>query len=105
EGGQSEPVPASDVLGMYAMGAGEAISPDGKRLIFHADANPGGNQQTAVSKLVLVTLDAGAKSLPVLLQPDPRIATGGGTGFSNALTFPPDNKSVAYIVRDQGVDN
>ena len=39
EGGQPEPVPASDVHGMYGFGAGEAISPDGKRLIFNADIN------------------------------------------------------------------
>ena len=33
------------------------------------------------------------------------MATGGGTGFTNAMTFTPDGKSVGYIVRDQGVDN
>ena len=45
------------------------------------------------------------QSSPILLQPDLRIATGGGTGFTNAMNFTPDGKSVAYIVRDQGVDN
>jgi Tol biopolymer transport system component len=33
------------------------------------------------------------------------MATGGGTSFTNATTFTADEKSVAYIVRDQGVDN
>jgi eukaryotic-like serine/threonine-protein kinase len=104
EGGQPEAVQASDVQGMYGMGAGEALSPDGKRLVFNADINTV-NPQPAVSKLALVPLDSSSKSASILLQPDLRIAAGGGTGFTNAMTFTPDGKSVAYIVRDQGVDN
>lgn len=103
EGGQTEPVPASQVQGMYGLG-GEAISPDGKRLIFNADVNLPDSPQTALSKLALVTLDSVSQSHPLLLQPDPRNATAGGTGLTNAMTFTPDGKSVAYIVRDQGVD-
>src|SRR3984885_4223686 len=103
EGGQAEPVPASDVHDMYGFGAGEAISPDGKRLIFNADISM--PNSTPLSKLALVTLDSTSQASPILLQPDPRIATGGGTGFTNAMTSTPDGKSVAYIIRDQGVDN
>jgi len=103
EGGKPEPVPASDVHDMYAFGAGEAISPDGKRLIFNADIS--GPNSIALSKLALVTLDSSSQSAPILFQPDPRIATGGGTGFTNTMASTPDGKSVAYIVRDQGVDN
>jgi Tol biopolymer transport system component len=103
EGGQPEPVPASDVHDMYGFGAGEAISPDGKRLIFNADISM--PNSTPLSKLALVTLDSTSQASPILLQPDPRIATGGGTGFTNAMTSTPDGKSVAYIIRDQGVDN
>ncbi len=102
-GGQPEPVPASDVHGMYGFGAGEAISPDGKLLIFNADIS--GPNSVALSKLALVTLDSSSQSSPTLFQPDPRIATGGGTGFTNAMASTPDGKSVAYIVRDRGVDN
>ncbi len=110
EGGQPEPVPASDVRGMYGFGAGQAISPDGKHLIFNADVNSADNSPGAVSRLALVTLDptshdSSAPSSPILLRPDPRMATGGGTGFTNAMSFTPDGKFVAYIVRDQGVDN
>jgi eukaryotic-like serine/threonine-protein kinase len=110
DGGQPEPVPASDVRGMYGFGAGEAISPDGKQLIFNADVNSADNSPGAVSRLALVTLDStshdsSAPSSPILLRPDPRMATGGGTGFTNAMSYTPDGKSVAYIVRDQGVDN
>jgi len=103
EGGEPEPVPSSDVPGMYGLGAGLAISPDGKWLAFNADINTPDNSQGAASKLALVSLDANSQS-PRLIQPDPRLAIGGG-GFTNALTFTPDGKSVAYIIRDQGVDN
>jgi eukaryotic-like serine/threonine-protein kinase len=103
DGGKPEPVPASDVHDMYAFGAGEAISPDGKRLIFNADIS--GPNSVAVSKLASVPLDSSSQSAPILFQPDPRIATGGGTSFTNAMASTPDGKSVAYIVRDQGVDN
>ncbi|MFZ0818330.1 MAG: protein kinase [Candidatus Sulfotelmatobacter sp.] len=103
EGGQPEPVPASDVHDSYGFGAGEAISPDGKRLIFNTDIS--GPNSVALSKLALVTLDSSSQSSPILFQPDPRIATAGGAGFTNAMAFTPDGKSVAYIVRDQGVDN
>jgi Tol biopolymer transport system component len=105
EGGQPEPVPGSEVHGMYGFGAGEAISPDGKRLIFNTDVSLPDSPQTAVSKLALVTLDSSLPPSPVLLHPDPRLATGGGNGFTDAMTFTPDGKSVAYIIRDQGVDN
>ena len=105
EGGQAEAVPASDVHNMYAFGAGEAISPDGKRLIFNADVNVPDNPQIAQSKLALVTLGPGSQSSSLSLQPDPRISGGGGSGFANVMSFTPDGKSVAYIVRDQGVDN
>jgi serine/threonine protein kinase len=103
-GGQNEPVPGSHVQGMYGLW-GEAISPDGKRLIFNADVNAPDSPQTAVSKLAVVALDSVSPSAPRFLQPDPRMARGGGTGFNNPMTFTPDGKSVAYIVRDQGVDN
>jgi serine/threonine protein kinase/Tol biopolymer transport system component len=103
EGGQPEPVPASDVHDSYGFGAGEAISPDGKRLIFNMDIS--GPNSVALSKLALVNLDSSSQSFPILFQPDPRIAIGGGAGFTNAMAFTPDGKFAAYIVRDQGVDN
>ena len=104
EGGEAEPVPASDVPSMYGLGAGVAISPDGKWLAFNADINTPDNSQGAASKLALVSLDANSQSSPRLIQPDPRLAIGGGV-FTNAVSFTPDGKSVAYIIRDQGVDN
>jgi Tol biopolymer transport system component len=55
-----------------------------------------------VTKLAVVTLGSNSQSSPLLLQPDPRIAGGN---FVNGLTFAPDGKSVAYVIRDKGVDN
>jgi serine/threonine protein kinase len=110
EGGPSEPVRGSDVRGMFGFGAGEAISPDGTHLIVNADIAPPESPQNAVSKLALVALDStshdsSSQSSPtLLLQPDPRMAASGAS-FINAMSFTPDGKSVAYIVRDQGVDN
>ena len=103
--GRPEPVPASDIHGMYGYGAGQAISPDGKRLAFNADVNAQDTPTGAASKLALVTLDSSAQPSPVFLQPDSRIANPGGTGLANAVSFTPDGNSVAYIIRDHGVDN
>jgi Tol biopolymer transport system component len=103
-GGQTETVPGSKVQGMYAIW-GETVSPDGKRLIFNADVNAPDNPQLALSKFAVVSLDSGSPSPPLFLQPDPRIARGTGAGFTNPMTFTPDGKYVAYVVRDQDVDN
>jgi serine/threonine protein kinase len=102
EGGQPEAVPSSDVHGMFGVG-GEAISPDGKQLVFVADINSPDDPQSVASRLAVVTLDSNSKTQPRLLDPDPRIA--GGRDFGNTVTFAPDGKSLAYIVSDGGVDN
>jgi Tol biopolymer transport system component len=104
EGGDPETVPSSQVKGMYGQGAGMAVSPDGKWLASNADLNTADNSPGAVSRLALVNLDASSQSSPRLIQPDPRIAIAS-EGFSNALSFTPDGKSIAYIIRDRGVDN
>ncbi len=106
EGGGSEPIPSSHVPNMYGLGAGEAISPDGKLLVFDAESTAPGDPQSVLNQLALVDLNAKAQSSLRLIQPDPRITGGiGGSNFSNDLTFTPDGKSLAYIIRDQGVDN
>jgi len=104
EGGQPEPVPSSDIHGQYGLGS-LAISPDGKRLLFDAVLTSPENLQGTIVELASISLDADAPSPAVLLQPDPRIAPPSGTGFANSMTFTPDGKAVAYIIRDKGVDN
>ena len=102
DGGQPEPVPGADVKNMFGIGAGTAVSPDSKLLAFNADINPA-ETQIVTSKVAVVRLDSAAPAT-VLLTPDTRIASSD-YGFTNAMTFTPDGKAVAYIVRDQGVDN
>jgi eukaryotic-like serine/threonine-protein kinase len=103
EGGQPEPVPSGDVHGMYGMGS-EALSPDGKLLVFNAEISLTEGPQSAATKLAIIDLDA-AQPSQRLIPSDPRIAEAGGTTFANSMTFMPDGKSVAYIIRDKGVDN
>ena len=106
EGGEAKPVPSSDVASMFGMGAGHAISPDGKTMVIDADITAADDPQGAVTKLALVDLESHSQSSPRMLSPDRRIAIGAGNGmFINNLSFTPDGKSVAYIIRDKGVDN
>ncbi|MGA9042099.1 MAG: protein kinase [Terriglobales bacterium] len=104
QGGESEVVPSTQVPGMYGVGSGIAISPDGKLLAFNAETSTPDHAEGTVNQLALVNLEASSQSTPRLLAPDPRIAGGAG-GFTNTLIFSLDGKSVAYIVSDQGVDN
>ena len=105
EGGTSEPVPGGDVPGMYGMGAGQAITPDGHVLVFDAELSTQSSGGGAVSKLALINLEESGRPAAKLLEPDKRIAGGAGGNFANVMTFAPDGKSLAYIIRDKGVDN
>jgi eukaryotic-like serine/threonine-protein kinase len=105
EGGAAEAVPGSDVKGMYGVGAGLAISPDGKTLVL--DANISSQEaQGALSRLAVVDLSASVPAKTRLLEPQRR-ATGGPTGgnFTNQMAFSPDGKAIAYATDDKGVGN
>jgi serine/threonine protein kinase/WD40 repeat protein len=107
DGGEPRSVPGSDVPRMFGGGAGQAISPDGKLLVFNADINlPDNPQAAAESKLAIVNLDSNSQSTPRLIAPGAQIAGGPSSlNNNNNLSFAPDGKSVAYIVREKGVDN
>jgi eukaryotic-like serine/threonine-protein kinase len=107
DGGEPRSVPGSDVPRMFGGGAGQAISPDGKLLVFNADINSPDNPQAAAeSKLAIVNLDSNSQSTPRLIAPGAQIAGGPSSlNNNNNLSFAPDGKSVAYIVREKGVDN
>jgi serine/threonine protein kinase/Tol biopolymer transport system component len=98
-----EPAPSSVVANMYGVGAGVALSPDGKRLVFNADISDPKGPST---KLAVVDLDATAAQSPRLLDPDRRLVGGIGSGnFASNFAFMPDGKTLAYVIRDKGVDN
>jgi eukaryotic-like serine/threonine-protein kinase len=106
EGGEPETVPSSDVPNLYGIGVGVAISPDGKLLALDADVNAPNHPEVAISELALVNLDPSSQSAPRLLDIDSRVAGGASSNtFANTMNFTPDGKSVAYVVRDKGVDN
>jgi Tol biopolymer transport system component len=105
EGGTSEPVPGSDVKDMYGLGAGLAVSPDSKTLVFDANISSA-EAQSALSRLVVVDLSAGAAAKPRLLEPQRRAAGGtSGGNFNNLMAFSPDGKAIAYATDDKGVGN
>jgi len=104
DGGDSQPVPSADIPQMYGAGSGGAISADGKRMIFNAELNTPGANESATGKLAIIDLESSSPAR--FLVPDPRIGSGGGAGnFNHNISFTPDGNGVAYIVRDKGVDN
>jgi Tol biopolymer transport system component len=106
DGGDPQPVPGSDVPMMYGVGAGRAVSPDGKRMVLAADVSGSQGPGSAHSVLATVALDSHSPPSPRVFAPDSRISIGAGNGqFVNNLVFTPDGKAVAYIIRDKGVDN
>jgi eukaryotic-like serine/threonine-protein kinase len=78
---------------------GQTISPEGDLLVFRASVQV--TNAPAAVKLAVVQLSS--PSSPRLISSDPRIWDTGN--IVNNFTFAPDGKSVAYIVRDKGVDN
>ena len=104
DGGEPQKLASSDVQGMYGLGTGVAVSPDGKWIVFDAEISPADNPQVAISKLAILNLESPAALR--LIDPDQRISGGLGNGtFTNTMRFAPDGKSVAYLIRDKGVDN
>jgi serine/threonine protein kinase/Tol biopolymer transport system component len=98
EGGEAEPAPWPAVPLMFGVG-GQAISPDGELLVFRANMQV--INAPAAVKLAVVQLFS--PSSPRLISTDPRIWET--FNYVNNFTFAPDGKSVAYIIRDKGVDN
>ena len=92
--GKPEPIPGSRVEGAFLPGRGIGISPDGKTLAYLvALTNPTG--PTSTDKIGL--LDSAPLHSPRMFNAYPRISKG--------VQFTPDGKSVAYPVKENGVDN
>jgi serine/threonine protein kinase/Tol biopolymer transport system component len=92
--GKPEPIPGSGVQGAFLAGRGIGISPDGKTLAYVVGlVNPGG--PTSIDKIAL--LDIATLSSPRMFDANPLISKG--------VQFTVDGKSVAYPVKENGVDN
>ncbi len=99
--GKAEVIPGSVVKGTIIAGLRPALSPDGKTLaaVLVAALNP--DVMKPEDKIALVNLESGGT--PRLLKVDTSNTSGGiaGLGFQ----FTPDGKSLAYAVRENGIDN
>jgi len=91
--GKSEPIPGSSVESAFLAGRGIGISPDGKMLVYVIGLQ--GSIGPSTGKVVL--LDTATLRSPRFLDTNPRISKG--------VQFTADGKSVAYPVKENGVDN
>ena len=91
--GKSEPIPGSAVEHAFLAGRGIGISPDGKTLVYVV-----GLQDTVgPSTGRVVLLDTATLRSPRMLETNSKIAKG--------VQFTADGESVAYPVKENGVDN
>jgi Tol biopolymer transport system component len=100
DGGAVEDVPGTTIPNTIYGGFAAHISPDGSKLAFvlteasQAMIAPG---TPSDEKIALVSLDPASKGARQLLTPNPHI--------TGSVHFTPDGKSVAYAVRENGIDN
>ncbi|MGA8142502.1 MAG: protein kinase [Candidatus Acidiferrales bacterium] len=100
DGGPVEDVPGTTIPNTIYGGFAAHISPDGSKLAFvlteasTAMVSPG---TPSDEKIALVNLDPAAKGSHQFLSPNLHI--------TGSVHFTPDGKSVAYAVRENGVDN
>jgi serine/threonine protein kinase/Tol biopolymer transport system component len=91
--GKSEPIPGSGVENAFLAGRGIGISPDEKSLVYVVGLQSAPGPSTG--KIAL--LDTATLRSPRILDTNPRISKG--------VQFTADGKSVAYPVKENGVDN
>jgi len=100
DGGAVEDVPGTTIPNTIYGGFAAHISPDGSKITFvlteasQAMTAPG---TPSDEKIALVSLDPAAKGARQLITPNPHI--------TGSVHFTPDGKSLAYAVRENGVDN
>jgi len=97
-GGHAAVVQGSSIPnGIYAGGA-PAVSGDGRLVAFLASVTDPETRK-GEQKVAIVSVSSGASSPLRLLEPNANIAGPPGPEFT------PDGKAVAYVVRENGVDN
>src|SRR4029077_2431371 len=99
DGGAVEDVPGTTIPNSIYGGFAAHISPDGSKIAIvmteatTAIITPGGMDE----KIALVSLDPASKGARQLLTPNPHI--------TRSVHSTPDGKSLAYGVRENGIDN
>jgi serine/threonine protein kinase len=91
---KAEPIPGSETPNTFQTGRGMGLSPDGKTLAYLIKYL---NPQTQDNTIKIALLDLATLKNPRLLDANGHISAGP--------KFTPDGKSVAYPVRENGVDN
>jgi eukaryotic-like serine/threonine-protein kinase len=91
---KAEVVPGSVVPNSFLATGGFGLSGDGKVLAYLVEVV---DPATQAAKEKVALLDIGSAA-PRLIDANPRVARGG-------VQFTPDGKSVAYPIRENGVDN
>jgi serine/threonine protein kinase len=99
---QEEAVPAGDIPNRFAINGVSFVSADGKSLGFVVDLiDPRTND--AVSKLAIVSLEAGSTTPYRLIDLDPRFK--GTQDFGTGLKLVPHTNTVAYPITENGTTN
>jgi eukaryotic-like serine/threonine-protein kinase len=93
-GGKSEVLPSTVIPNSLGSIGGFSLSADGKQMASAVSIAEG---QTSEAKIAIVNLGSEGPGARRLLNADSRIAGG--------VQFAPDGRSVAYPIRDNGVDN
>jgi Tol biopolymer transport system component len=98
DGGAAEDVPGTQLPNAIYGGFAAHVSPDGSKIaIVLTSATDATTTSPNDEKIALVSLDPASKGARQMLVPNPHI-----TGSAH---FTPDGKSVAYAVRENGIDN
>ena len=95
-GGTPEPLPGKPIADTLEYGNNLSLSPDGKftaRILGVQNSE----KKKYDAKIALTPTDPNAGTAPLLLEMNPKV-TGN-------LQFTPDGKSLAYVVRENGVGN
>ena len=98
DGGPVEKIAASELPNAFGM-VGHAVSPDGRLLAASVEVTQ--NTNASAEKIALIPLDGSGAATRVIAA-DPRISSGR---LNNSVTFTPDGKALAYVIRDHGHEN
>jgi WD40-like Beta Propeller Repeat len=101
DGGTAEQVPGSQIPNEFGMHGGSFFTPDLKSLAFVVDLI---EPQTgdAITKLAIVSIDAGAASAPRLVDLDPRFTGRFDTGRVVKLLPHAAIPTITYLIAENG---